>query len=124
MRRLLLPLALLLALALGAPAAAKTNRTNYCSPTGDYCTSTARQGGAVFLTVRTFSFTGRVRICVTDPSQARTCKWFPLRKATGGVYQAKVRWHRNFPNGGAGIYRVRFFYGGPQLGPVLDFRIR
>jgi hypothetical protein len=99
-------------------------RRSYCSPSGDYCTSTARLGGAVFLRVGTFSFRGRVRICVTAPTGNRECRSFLLRRAQGGIYEAKVRWHRHYPNGGAGTYRVRFFTGTTLLGPVLTFRLR
>ena len=96
----------------------------YCSPTGDYCTSTTRRDGAVFLQLRTFSFRGRIRICVTDPRGRRVCRRFLLRARPQGVYEVKVRWHRHYPNGGPGRYRVVFLIGGTRLGPVLDFRLR
>ena len=96
----------------------------YCSSTGDYCTSTAREGGAVFLRLSTFSVTGRARICVTDPASRRVCKTFPILPARRGTFKTKVRWHRNYPSGGPGRYRVGFFLGRTRLGPVLDFRIR
>lgn len=107
-------------LALALPASA-TAASTYCSPTGDYCTSTARQGGAVLLRLSTFSFSGSIRICVTDPKAKRACKRFPLEKR-GAMWKVTVRWHRHFPNGGKGLYRVRFFTQSTQLGPVLDFR--
>lgn len=107
-----------------AAASSAGAATGYCSPTGDYCTSTARQGGAVFLQLRTFSFRGKVRICVTDPRGRRVCRNFQLRTRPQGVYEVKARWHRNYPNGGRGRYRVGFFVGTTRLGPVLDFRLR
>jgi hypothetical protein len=107
-----------------AAAASASAARGYCSPTGDYCTSTQRQGGAVFLQLRTFSFRGSVRICVTDPRGSRVCKRFRLRPRPQGVYEVKVRWHRNYPNSGRGRYRVAFFTGTTRLGPVLDFRLR
>lgn len=109
------------ALALASSASAVSG---YCSPTGDYCISSTRQAGAVFLQLRTFSFRGRVRICVTNPAARRVCRTFPLRSRPAGVYEVKIRWHRHFPNGGPGTYRVRFFTGRTRLGPVLDFRVR
>jgi hypothetical protein len=105
-------------------AGAASALSGYCSPTGDYCTSSARQGGAVFLQLRTFSFRGQVRICVTDPRSRRVCRSFPLRAKRQGVYEVKVRWYRHFPNAGRGSYRVAFFTGRTRLGPVLDFRVR
>ncbi|MDP9491430.1 MAG: hypothetical protein M3P42_04405 [Actinomycetota bacterium] len=114
-------------LAVGFAALALTGSamaaTNYCSPTGDYCTSTAREGGAVFLRLSTFSFIGPIRICVIDPKSKRVCRTFKLTKR-GAMWQVKVRWHRNYPNTGPGRYRVAFFLGATRLGPVLDFRIR
>ena len=110
--------ALLSALAIVAPAAA---RDSYCSPSGDYCTSAQRRSGAVYLRVGTFSFRGRVRICVRH--QRRVCHSFRLRLSTRGVYEAKVRWFGNYPNQGAGTYRVGFFLGATRLGPVLSFTV-
>ena len=120
MRRLALGAVLVASLVLAPSASA---RSSYCSPTGDYCTSTARVGGAVLLRLSTFAFSGSIRICVTDPKAKRVCKRFQLAKR-GAMWHVSVRWHRHFPNGGKGLYRVRFLYGGAQLGPVLDFRLR
>jgi hypothetical protein len=61
---------------------------------------------------------------VTDPASKRVCKSFPLLPTRTGMFEAKVRWHRNYPNAGPGRYRVAFFTGQTRLGPVLDFRIR
>jgi hypothetical protein len=111
------------ALALASAASAVTG-DSYCSPSGDYCTSAARIKGAVVLQVRTFSFRGRVRICVTNPRRSRTCRLVLLRRQRAGIYQVKVLWHRNFPRSGPGVYRVRFFKGTTRLGPALTFRLR
>ena len=108
------------ALACAGSAAAATS---YCSPSGDYCTSTARLGGAVFLRLSTFSFRERIRICVTDPRGRRVCRRFLPRTRPRGIYEVKVRWHRHYPNGGKGTYRVAFFLGSTRLGPVLIFRL-
>jgi hypothetical protein len=106
-----------------APAAGARER--FCSPTGDFCTSTARIKGAVHLRVGTFSFQGRVRICVTDPRARRTCRSWPLRETQAeSFWEAKVRWFRNYPSVGPGLYRVRFLLGTTRLGPDLDFRVR
>jgi hypothetical protein len=108
-------------LMLGASAQAADR---YCSPTGDFCTSATRLNGAVFLRVATFSFRGLVRICVTGPSGGRVCRRFRLRARPNGLYEARVRWYRHYPNRGPGTYRVRFFTGTTPLGPVLTFRLR
>jgi hypothetical protein len=111
--------AVLVALVAAAPAAAKEG---YCSPSGDVCTSVAKLKGVRYLRVGTFSFMSRVKICVKDPTAARVCHGFKLRKA-GPFYQAKILWKRNYPNRGPGTYRVTFFYGATKLGPALDFRL-
>jgi hypothetical protein len=120
-RALVIAAVALAALAAGGSAGAASK---YCSPTGDYCTSTVRQSGAVFLTLRTFSFRGKVRICVTDPRRKRVCRSFVPRPRPEGVFEVSARWHRFYPRGGRGLYRVGFFVGVTRLGPVLDFRIR
>ena len=118
MKAAVLAAAALAVLAWVAPAAA---RTSYCSPSGDFCTSVARVKGIRYLRISTFSFTGRVRICVRDPSTTRVCHNFRLRKV-GQLYQVMLIWKRHYPNRGAGVYRVTFFLGSTRLGPVLAFR--
>jgi hypothetical protein len=106
------------ALVLTASAAAKES---YCSPTGDYCTSVAKLKGVRYLRIGTFSFTGRVKICVKDPTAARVCHSFRLT-GPGGMWEVKLIWKRHYPNRGPGTYRVTFFYG-TRLGPALDFKL-
>jgi hypothetical protein len=108
---------LVLGLAAGASGAI---HDRYCSPTGDYCTSAQRKAGAIKLGLTTFSFSGRYRLCVKPTARAPTCKSFPLHRR-GDLWRSDVRWHRNFPNAGTGIYRVTWHYGGSQLGPALGF---
>ncbi len=106
--------------AAAAPAAA----TSYCSPeTGDYCYSALKQRGVVRIGLDTFSFTGRVRTCVTQPGGARTCKRFTLRTKRSGIHGFRTRWSRHFPNGGKGTYKVTFAPAGMgRLGPGVTFR--
>ena len=108
-----------LALAAGAQSA---YRDKYCSPTGDYCTSAVKSGGAVKLRLATFSFSGRYKLCVKPSTGARSCKTFPLRRRSG-QWVSEVLWYRNFPNRGTGIYTVTWLYGGTRLGPPLSFAV-
>jgi hypothetical protein len=108
-----------LVFAVGAQAAF---RDKYCSPTGDYCTSATRSGGAVKLRLATFSFSGRYRLCVKPSAGTRTCKTFPLMRRNG-QWVSEVRWYRHFPNRGTGIYTVTWLYGGARLGPPLSFAV-
>ena len=116
-----LAVALAVSLVLAA-AASGAYRDKYCSPTGDYCTSAERSGGAVKLRVATFSFSGRYRLCVKPTRRAATCKTFPLRRRNG-LWVSNVTWYTNFPNRGTGLYTVTWHYGGVRLGPPLTFAI-
>jgi hypothetical protein len=73
-----------------------------------------------YLTVRSFAFNGRIKICVRDPKGGRACRNFRMTKA-GPAYVLSIRWRRQFPDRGAGTYRVSFFLGAQRLGPVLAF---
>lgn len=116
-----LAVALAVSLVLAA-AASGANRDKYCSPTGDYCTSAERSGGAVKLRLSTFSFSGRYRLCVKPTRRAATCKTFPLRRRSGQWISA-VTWYKHFPNHGTGLYTVTWRYGGVRLGPPLTFAV-
>jgi hypothetical protein len=124
LRRALIVVAVAVAASLASPGRAE-GRESYCSPSGDYCTSVARVHGAVLLRLGTFSFRGRVRVCVADPFASRVCRRFLLRRVSGRtLYEVKVRWHQHYPNRGPGNYRVTFRAAGTRLGPVLTFRLR
>jgi hypothetical protein len=114
---------LVLAFILGALAltSSASAASRFCSPTGDFCTSTQRISGAVYLRLSTFSFRGPVNVCVTEPRGIRQCRTFRLRQR-GSVWQLSLRWASYFSPAGPGRYRVAFFLGPTRLGPVLDFR--
>jgi hypothetical protein len=105
-----------------AATAGAAMRDRYCSPTGDYCTSARKSGGAIKLRLATFSLTGRYRLCVKPTRRAATCKSFPLRRG-GDQWVSEVRWYKNFPNLGTGLYTVTWHYGGVRLGPPLTFAV-
>jgi hypothetical protein len=113
----------LAALAIGAPAASAA--ATWCSESGDSCTSVPNRKGVQRLVLQTFSFGGKVRICVTPPTGTRTCKAFTLRDRSG-LNTVDVRWSSHFPNRGAGSYRVTFTPDatGAKYGPTLTFRRR
>jgi len=106
------------ALLTAAPAASAASA--YCSQTGDFCYSAKKRAGVVRLAFATFSFTGRVKACVTAPTGSKTCRSFLLRSRRG-VHSFDVRWSAHFPNAGAGTYRVRFRNFGNVLGPAVTF---
>jgi hypothetical protein len=116
-------LAVVVVVAAGMLAASASASSRYCSPTGDFCTSTQRVSGAVYLRLSTFSFGGPVKVCVTEPGGIRQCRTFRLRRR-GSVWQLSLRWATYFSPAGPGRYRVAFFLGRTRLGPVLDFRKR
>jgi len=117
-RRVLFAAVVLAAAALAPAAAAKVT---YCSPTGDYCTSAAKVKGVRYLRITSFAFTGRVRICVRARKGGPVCHSFRLTKSGSGTYAIAIRWRRHYPDRGPGTYRVTFFLGAQQLGPVLSF---
>ena len=111
--------------ALAVPSAAGA-ATSACAPeTGDWCTSVAERDGRRVLSTETFSFRGKVRICVTGP-KGRTCRAARLRETKAGTYRAALSWKRSFPDQGRGRYRVTFTpdASGRKLGPTLSFTIR
>lgn len=98
-------------------------RAQYCSPSGDYCTSARKERGVVYLELRTFSFSGEYRLCVSDPAGGTTCREFELEKKPRSVQASRIRWSEHFPRLGAGIYRVCWQkFGTSCLGPKLTFR--
>lgn len=107
-----------------APAPARAASSKYCSPTGDYCQGWTRKGGPVRLFLDTFSFRGRVRVCVTAPDTTVTCKRFTLRRGRHDIYSIQPRWRGSFPNAGTGTYRASFSYQGYRLGRTVSLFIR
>lgn len=117
--------ATLTALAFLAAVPAAQARSSHCSPTGDYCTQIGKRNGKTVLVISTFSFRGKVRVCVTAPDKSRTCKRFRLLSVGKGVYRSTKGYRANFPKRAKGVYRVTWSTGGSsRLGPVLSFRIR
>ena len=107
----------------GASAAAPARIAAYCSPSGDLCFGIMNRSGAVHLEIDTVArYFSRYRLCVRAPSGLTTCRSFPLRPR-GALWGSSVRWYRNFPNGGPGVYRVTWKLGSNPLGPTLRFRL-
>jgi hypothetical protein len=97
-------------------------RTRFCSQTGDYCTETIEsRRGRVFLEISSVSFNGRYTLCVTPPGGTADCRFFTLRRS-GDQYVSHVSWQANYPDEGAGRYKVVWRLGAQQLGPDLGFR--
>ena len=107
-----------------APAVSAEERriASYCSPSGDVCYGVFDDSGTIrFQLTLAARYFARYRICVRPPRGATTCRSFPVKK-TGAAYGGAVRWQRNFPSRGAGVYRVRWRLGTQALGPALTFR--
>lgn len=123
--RPLLASAVITALVLLAAAAPASARSSWCSPSGDACTSVPKRDGVQRLRLGTFSFRGKVKVCVTPPRGSVRCRSFSLREGRRGIYEVDVRWSASFPDRGAGTYRVTFrpdATGGRKYGPTLSFR--
>jgi hypothetical protein len=124
MRSATLLVALMATLVTAAPAASAPDRriAGYCSPSGDVCYGIFDVTGVVKFQLTTAArYFSRYRICVRPPRGATTCRSFPVR-AVGRNFGGTVVWQRNFPNRGAGSYRVRWRLGAQALGPALVFR--
>jgi hypothetical protein len=111
------------ALALGPTAPAPRTIASHCSPSGDVCYGVIDRSGAVYLELSTFaSYFLRYRLCVKPPARAETCRSFRMRPQEEHSI-SRVRWYRNFPPGGPGVYRVTWRLGSNPLGPALRFRL-
>jgi len=115
--------AVVLGIAGASAAPLASAATVYCSPTGDYCLGAIKRGGVRHLTLRTFSFSGRIQVCVTTPTDRTSCRRFRLRR-DGDIWAFDARWSAHFPNDGPGTYRARFRYGGSTLGEPVAFPVR
>ena len=121
--RVTVVLVVLTALALPAPAAA---RSSFCTQ-GDTCIAVSRRDGVIRLAIGTSPLAGpRYRLCVTAPDKSRKCKRFRLvAGGDGTIAGSSVRWSRHFPRKGPGKYFARWALGdGSQFLPALDFRLR
>jgi hypothetical protein len=117
-------LALLAPSALGAGSSPRKRIAAYCSPSGDVCYGIFRRGQEVEFQITTAArYFARYRLCVRAPTGALTCRNAPIR-ALGGQQGSIVRWSKNFPDRGQGIYRVTWSHAGVKLGPALRFRQR
>jgi hypothetical protein len=120
--------ALAAALVAAAPLSARPDQTpsriaSYCSPSGDLCYGIFADARFIrFQLTLAARYFGRYRICVRPPRGATLCKSFPVRRM-GTIYGGVVRWQRQFPNRGNGVYRVTWRLGTRALGPTLRFRL-
>lgn len=105
-----------------ASAGDKTN--GYCSPSGDFCQSVKGTGSKTTFYLGTFSFRGKIDICVKPPNVSSECHTFKLHKTGDGIYASTVRWSRHFDSHGKGKYRVSWYHGSDKLGQSLTFRIK
>ena len=120
---LLATIAAVVAAALPASPVA-TSPSQYCSRSGDVCFGIHRaQGGGIVFRIDTFErYFARYRLCVRPPKGAASCRTFSIR-ARSGIFGSSVRWARNFPRRGPGIYRVTWRQGAQRLGPTLSFPV-
>lgn len=102
--------------------------TAYCSPSGDVCYGVFKIGGAAVLQITTAArYFNRYTLCVRPPggsaAVAQRCGSFPLFLRGGSVWGSSVKYSRQFPMVGPGIYRVTWKSGSRALGPTLSFRL-
>jgi len=108
---------------LPGPALANHRPVSYCSPTGDYCQSAARNPrGARVLLFESFAHRGKVRVCVNAPTNGRACVQGRFRDANNDdVFTIRLKWKKHFPNEGPGAYTVVWRQNGSRTGKKLGF---
>ena len=119
----MLVVGMLAAAAAVAPAAASAPAASaYCSESGDLCFGIAHRRGDVVFRIDTFArYFGRYRLCVRPPGGPAACGAFPVFR-NGRLWSSRIRWTRQYPDRGRGVYRVTWRLGRTPLGPTLTFR--
>jgi hypothetical protein len=112
----------------GSSAAKPKTITAYCSRSGDICYGVFNISGAAVLQITTGArYFSRYTLCVRPPgggaAGAQRCGSFPLFLRGGPVWGSSVKYARQFPRVGPGIYRVTWRSGRRALGPTLSFRL-
>lgn len=121
MRLRLAALPLLVLLVLAASPGAASAASQWCSESGDTCTSTYKKRGVRYVEKRYAArYLERDRLCVRSPGGRRDCAEGTLRRRAGGIYAVRLRWSRHFPHRGPGTYTV--ITGAPKRDAVT-FRI-
>jgi len=123
-RAVILSLGAALIVGLFSSGALADHRPNsFCSQTGDFCQSTARNRNRVrILQFRSFAHRGTVNVCVKAPTNTRTCVADRFRdRNDDSVFVTRLRWGTNFPNEGPGAYTVVWRQNGAKTGKRLGF---
>lgn len=102
-----------------APFAGARVVDNYCSPSGDFCTSVEKQDETIKLRIATFSFRGDFDLCVKPDRSEKECREFGLHER-GDLYARSVNWARKFEPG-PGRFSATWHVGGKRIGPPLHF---
>jgi len=112
----------------GSSAAKPKTVTAYCSPSGDVCYGVFKIDGAAVLQITTAArYFRRYTLCVRPPgggaAGAQRCGSFPLFRRGGSIWGSSVKYARQFPRVGPGVYRATWKSGSRALGPTLSFRL-
>ena len=111
-----------------AAAARPKTIASYCSPSGDICFGIFNRSGAVYLQISTAArYFPRYNLCARPPGGGAAgrerCGSYPIFGSTGGGTSSTVKYARQFPVVGPGVYRVTWKLGSGRLGPTLRFRL-
>ncbi len=108
--------AAVMALSLGAASTASAAvLDDYCSPTGDYCTSVQEGKSNLKFKLVSLAFDGKFTLCLKGPD-GKDCSDFRLAQR-GDHWEFTVTYKANEP----GNYAVTWFYQGSKLGRTLKF---
>jgi hypothetical protein len=96
---------------------------SHCSPSGDVCYGVVSRSGAVYFDLTTPArYFLRYRLCVRRPTGTARCRTYAMRPGPR-MWSSTVRFARQFPYSGPGVYRVTWRLGSNPLGPTLRFRL-
>jgi hypothetical protein len=103
-------------LAIAAPPTDAKLLKGYCQPTGDYCVSVLRQGGATKLDITTPSLTASYGLCARRVvNGTRECHHFRFKQKAGGLRKSRVDFQTRFGGPPSGRYCATWRYGGAKL---------
>lgn len=111
--------------AVSASAASSPRKViaSHCSPSGDVCYGVVSRSGAVYFELTTPArYFLRYRLCVRPPTGTARCRAYAMRPGPR-MWSSIVRFARQFPHSGPGVYRVTWRLGSSPLGPTLRFRL-
>lgn len=104
------------------PALSGSDKSSYCSPSGDFCEGALKVRGRTYLSLTLAAkYFSRYDLCVKPPVGARECHRFSVKRK-GSLYESRIRWSAHFEDHSRGSHRVAWYADGTKLGRGVSFR--